>query len=154
MKKNGSAILWVVTVLLIFSVIVFAALGLSQGTHSNALKSVYKQQAYYTALSYAEAVATAVIGDPANMAPPATPTLGIVWTGYNITGMPESIGTVSSLSVKRVSATQIEVKAKGSYKGAQDTVTVYLTRTSLIYNNFNAGSSNAVEGWSIWKYGV
>lgn len=153
MKKNGSAILWVVTVLLIFSVIVFAALGLSQGTHSNAIKSVYKQQAYYTALSYAEAVARAIIIDPNNMAPP---TVGNEWTGYqvNFTG---DMGTIAELKAKRVSATEITVKAKGQYKGETDTVTLHLYSSGgKVYNNFNAsgGQNNYIQSWSLWKYGV
>ena len=133
MNKKGSSIIWVVSTLLIFMIIVAGIMTLVGSSHRSALHNNYKQQAYFTALSAVRIVAEGIKQENEAL----TPTPSGVTYNANLT-LPSSMGTVQ-VSMKRESVSEIIIKAEGDYLGVQDTVSLV-----LFYNN--------EDSWEIWRY--
>lgn len=133
MNKKGSSIIWVVSTLLIFMIIVAGIMTLVGSSHRSALHNNYKQQAYFTALSAVRIVAEGIRQEDESLTP--TP------TGVTIVPslpLPSSMGT-AKVSVNRQDVNEIIIKAEGDYLGVQDTVSLV-----LFYNN--------EDSWEIWRY--
>jgi hypothetical protein len=147
MSKKGSTIIWVVSVLMIFTILVTGILVLVGSTHRSALYNNHKQQAYFSALSAADALAESICQGEENFIP--TPS-GVTWSGYTVQLLP-NMGNVD-IQVTRDyvrnfdSGIEVDedmemllIEATATYLGVADRVTVYL---------------NGKEGiWRIWKYG-
>ena len=119
MKKKGSAIIWVVASLMIFTILVAGILIIVGGSHNTAMHNIYKQQAYFTALSVAEAAAYATIQEKD------------VIGNFVITPLPSQDMGTAKLVVTNVGKDgngyeRITIKATGTYKKVQDSVTIYL----------------------------
>ena len=132
MNKKGSSIIWVVSTLLIFMIIVAGIMTLVGSSHRSALHNNYKQQAYFTALSAVRIVAEGIKQENQSLTP--TPT-GVKLTVNPI--LPSSMGT-AQVSMKRESVSEIIIKAEGDYLGVQDTVSL------VLYND--------EDSWEIWRY--
>lgn len=135
MNKNGSAIIWVVSTLLIFMIIVAAIMAMVGSNHRSALHNNYKQQAYFTAMS-----AVRIIEEGINQGNESlTPTPPGVIINPSIV-LPQSMGS-AEVSIKRLiyeSRDCILIKASGSYLGVNDSVSLRLYKDN--------------ERWEIWRY--
>ena len=134
MNKNGSAIIWVVSTLLIFMIIVGGILAMVGSSHKSALRNNYKQQAYFTALSAVRIVAEGINQGNESLTP--TPT-GV--TFYPSMAFPTSMGS-ADVSAQRLifeSRDCILIRATGNYLGVNDSVSLRLYSDE--------------ETWEIWR---
>lgn len=146
MGNKGSSIIWVVSALMIFMILVAGIFVLVGGTHRSAMADNYKQQAYYAAVSAVEAVAQYIFDD-GNMAPV---TLGPGGKKDYVVSFSLDMGDASSVTAIRSesgSGQQIKIEATGTYKGATDHASLYL------YGKPDEEvSASGIYYWVIWKY--
>lgn len=136
MNNKGSALIWVVSTLLIFMIIVAGIFFLVGSSHRSALYNNYKQQAYFTALSTVDIVSAGIM----QTTPPGL-------TGPSVTGpvglnLPPAMGTVTAKimdDVKVTGRTCIIIKAEADYLGVKDTVSLRM---------YSEGNE-----WKILEYG-
>jgi len=135
MKNKGSALIWVISTLLIFMILVAGIFVLVGSSHRSALRNNYKQQAYFTALSAVNIVAEGV--KSSEKFPATTPES--ITVNAELT-LPSSMGT-AEVSINRLTfenADCVLIKATGDYLGVQDTVSLRL---------YSSGDS-----WVVWRY--
>ena len=145
MNRRGSALIWVVSILMIFVILVTGILVLVGSSHRNAMYNNHKQQAYFTAKSAVDAVAYVIRYNGAyengavNMIP--TPA-GVTWTNYSIRNLMAYDLGQAAIEVKREDADTIIIRATATYMGVEDRVSLYLYGESY----------EEAEVWEIWKY--
>lgn len=135
MNKKGSSIIWVVSTLLIFMIIVAGIMTLVGSSHRSALHNNYKQQAYFTALSAVRIVAEGV--KTSDSFPATTPSSITVNTNIDLSS---NMGT-AEVSIERLvydTKDSILIKATGNYLGVQDTVSLRLYSID--------------DSWVVWRY--
>ena len=147
MNRKGSALIWVVSILMIFVILVTGILVLVGSSHRNAMYNNHKQQAYFTAKSAADAVAYVIRFNGAeeyeNAAANLIPTpAGVTWTNYSIRNLMAYDLGQATIEVKREDANTIIIRATATYMGVEDRVSLYLYGESY----------EEAEVWEIWKY--
>ena len=145
MNRRGSALIWVVSILMIFVILVTGILVLVGNSHRNAMYNNHKQQAYFTAKSAVDAVAYVIRfnegyeNSAVNMIP--TPA-GVTWTNYSIRNLMAYELGQATIEVKREDTSTIIIRATATYMGVADRVSLYLYGESY----------EEAEVWEIWKY--
>lgn len=136
MNNKGSALIWVVSTLLIFMILVAGIFVLVGSSHRSALRNNYKQQAYFTALSAVNIVAEGVKNSESF---PAT-TPGSIDINMTFDDLPSSMGT-AEVSINRLNFDGkdcVLIKATADYLGVQDTVSLRLYSSD--------------DSWVVWRY--
>lgn len=121
MNKKGSAIIWVVSTLLIFMIVVTGIMSLVGSSHRNALRNNYKQQAYFTALSAVRIVAIAINSDDSEL---IIPEVGH-HTELSIDLSDKAMG-YADVSVRREIEEEIILMGVGNYLEVKDRVNLRL----------------------------